>query len=1020
MKRIDTTQWLNKLGYDPSNVSLPGSGVGLDSPYAREINRLLDPEAICASAVVTMDEHPVVCFIDSNGRGVKKTKWLDKIRKKIWNQSLVSLILVIDDDELTAFPVNKKSKPDEKLKFDSAGTSSQYSMADINTGEIQKRHPDWFDPENNVDQVLLSNLKQSITKLKTMGASVDDAQYLMGQCLFVSYLEHREIVSDEYRNRRGVEGLHSLISARNGKGLEKLFLSLKKNFNGDFFELREKGHSYWTSLSDEVFSLLDDFLNRVDLNSGQLSFWGYDFRYIPVEMISGIYETFLGDDKGNIGAYYTPRHLANLTIDQAFGESKDITKEVVFDGACGSGILLTTAFRRIVLSSMSKGNGDPSFRERIDLLLKCIRGSDINQSACRITVFSLYLALLEDIQPKDIARLQDDEKIKLPKLLGEIIVCGENDGDFFNKSHKFITGSKNTILVSNPPWYEAKGYEKNTSFELWAQSNEKELVRRQIACAFAHRSCDAVIENGRVCLILPASILTASTSQAFVSQLLTEIEVDRVINFSDIRRLLFAKAIHPCVVISGKVKSGSNYGVVKSDEFCDYWVPKADVSLAFGRLTVHSSDRHRILTQDIYFDNEILRVFFWGSQKDHSLISKLRIKGQINDLVSQKDSRWTICKGFHQTDRSKEPLPPGKLKAIPFLDSRKFPKQSPILDRDILEEFPDSIVTVADYGSKSGAAFSGPRVLFPDGATNNFEVKALFTNIEFCFKQTISAIVGPSDDSDILRFLTIYLRSKLASYVLFHTAYSLASERPHIKLIEIRDLPFVLPEDHSDPQKAKKIVTEVSKKVKALNNVNVFEFENKYRKLKSECEKLIFEYFGLDYAEQSMVNDTFEYLLPSVQPNAYNKIKTPLYYPVSESDIDSYSHVLLHELNEWRAKLGGKGKIKIETIYDDATLAYTLGIVKLSISSTSTISSFTNDNSDVMSILTILRNNNVLPMQIAHGNYHLGSDFLIHAGEHIYLIKPLVKRLWLKNQAVHDAQRIVTSIQTNLMPENAR
>jgi len=1011
MKPIDTKQWLNKLGYDSSNVSLPGSDVGLTSPYAREIKRLLDPNAISASAVVTMDDHPVVCFIDSKGRGIKKAQWLDEVRKKIWNQSLVSLILVIDDDELTAFPVNKKSKSDKKLKFESACTNGHYSMADINSGEIHKRHPDWFNPENSVDQVLLSNLKQAITKLETLGASVDDAQYLMGQCLFVSYLEHRKIVSDEYRSQRKVEGLHSLISAKDGKGLEKLFLALKVDFNGDFLELREKGHSYWTSLSDEVFSLLDDFLNRVDLDTGQLSFWGYDFRYIPVEMISGIYETFLGDDKGNLGAFYTPRHLANLTIDQALSESKDITKEVIFDGACGSGILLTTAFRRIVLNAMDKSGGTPSFKERIDLLLRCIRGSDISQSACRVTAFSLYLALLEDIQPNDIARLQDDEKIKLPKLLDTIIVCGENDGDFFNKSHQFITSPESTILISNPPWYEAKGKDKDTSFELWANDNNKELVRRQIACAFAHRASDAVVENGRVCLILPASILTAPTSQKFISQLLTEIEIDRIINFSDIRRLLFAKAIHPCVVISGKVKSGSDIGEIKADECCDYWVPKADVSLVFGRLTVHSSDRHRIRAQDIYHDNEVLRLFFWGSQKDNTLISKLSLKGQIEDLVSGKDSRWTICKGFHQTDNSKPPIDPGKLKDIPFLETRNFPKNSPILDSDTFETFPKKIVTVADHGSKSGAAFTGPRVLFPDGASNNMEVKASFTDLDVCFKQTISSISGPVEDDDILRFLTMYLRSNLASYILFHTAFSLASERPHIKLIEVRQLPFILPENHPDPKKAKEIINSVSNKLKKLTKVSVFEFENQNIFLKAECEKLIFEYFGLDSVEQSMVNDTFEYLLPSVQPGAFNAIKTPLYNLVSDIDIDLYSQVLIDELNQWRGKLGGKGTINIQTIYDHSNNAHTLGMVKLSISTKSNSHSHTNDDCDVKHLLNILKNENVLPMQIAQGDFHLGSDFLIHSNEYIYLIKPLVKRLWLQSQAVHDAIRIVESIQ---------
>eukprot|EP00952_Eustigmatos_sp_NYUAD-ZCMA_P005572 24250-Eustigmatos_ZCMA.PRE.1 len=64
---------------------------------------------------------------------------------------------------------------------------------------------------------------------------------------------------------------------------------------------------------------------------GQQSFWRYDFRFIPVELISGIYESFLAEDKRDVGAYYTPRHLAALAVDEAFAGSADILAERVLD-----------------------------------------------------------------------------------------------------------------------------------------------------------------------------------------------------------------------------------------------------------------------------------------------------------------------------------------------------------------------------------------------------------------------------------------------------------------------------------------------------------------------------------------------------------------------------------------------------------------------------------------------------------------------------------------------------------------
>ena len=41
------------------------------------------------------------------------------------------------------------------------------------------------------------------------------------------------------------------------------------------------------------------------------------------------------DRQGKLGAYYTPRHLANLVAEQAFEHFDDPAQCTVYDGACG-------------------------------------------------------------------------------------------------------------------------------------------------------------------------------------------------------------------------------------------------------------------------------------------------------------------------------------------------------------------------------------------------------------------------------------------------------------------------------------------------------------------------------------------------------------------------------------------------------------------------------------------------------------------------------------------------------------
>ena len=85
-------------------------------------------------------------------------------------------------------------------------------------------------------------------------------------------------------------------------------------------------------------------------------------------------------------------------------------------------------------------------KERIKLLLERIFGSDIDAAACKITAFSLYLCLLEDIEPSDISLLQKDEGVTLPLLIGERRNIQSGDkADFFRISGPFSEKQHCTI-----------------------------------------------------------------------------------------------------------------------------------------------------------------------------------------------------------------------------------------------------------------------------------------------------------------------------------------------------------------------------------------------------------------------------------------------------------------------------------------------------------------------------------------------------------------------------------------------
>jgi len=163
---------------------------------------------------------------------------------------------------------------------------------------------------------------------------------------------------------------------------------------------------------------LDEFFRATNVR-GQRSFWPYDFAAIPIETISAIYERFLKSPDKREGAFYTPRFLAELVLDVALGTTHSLLGHRYLDPACGSGIFLVGLFNRMAAEwkqANPEARNDRRARELRKILCGSLCGVDINPTACRITAFSLYLAYLDQLSPRDIQELHQKGH-KLPRLV---------------------------------------------------------------------------------------------------------------------------------------------------------------------------------------------------------------------------------------------------------------------------------------------------------------------------------------------------------------------------------------------------------------------------------------------------------------------------------------------------------------------------------------------------------------------------------------------------------------------------
>lgn len=1041
----DIDAWLERLGYasEPQALHRVDRAVDGTHPYALEIRNLLRSDGVVrAKAVFDVEGVPTVVFVGGDGSPLNDQQ-LNDARKRIWNQNLATVVIDVNGDVATVLPVRKLSLARHELELSRVTADGPFSIADVSSAELARRLPLWFDVKARVDQQLLTNISATVALLTDKGfASVSVradrrrlAELLMGQVLFISYLEHREIAGSTYRQRRQVEQLYALVTATDRAGVRHLVDRLRTDFNGDF--LGHDRHDPWSVISDKGLGVLSQFLSQTDMQTGQGAFWNYDFSYIPVELLSGVYESFLTpEQQAQDGAYYTPRNLAMFAVDQAFAYSDDPLAETIFDGACGSGILLTTAYRRLIAHAEARQDKQLGFAERGELLKQRIFGGDINLMACRVTAFSLYLSLLEGLNPKDILEAQEKDGTKLPSLKGTNLCEGAQHADFFSASHPFADKSF-SLIISNPPWAEPKGSTYTTA-DAWAKDSGAPVVRRQIAGAFALKAIEFLREGGRVCLILPIGQLLAPSSEPFVARLMTAYRPRRVVNFGDLQGLLFPTAENTCHVFVGDKRTPTHFAAadkVRADngkpplkvlqvpfgETFDYCIPKADMSLALGRLTMQSADRHAVQTREVLDEPQLLVTLMWGDSEDLALLTRLSALGTFADFWrgGKGDCRWVTRKGIHCVDSGREAVSAAPLRALPHIEVGTLRSGLPLLDPRLLGTWPDKHPTVVGLSPDVMAIFRGPRVVFTDGFSRQEQnVRAVYIDQPATFTHSIGVISGPDDDADLLKFVAVYLRSSLARYFLMLRGWKMLCERNALHLADIESFPFFDVASAANPSKARQALDAVVEGLGRLASADDFEQTAVYDSLRQDFDDAVFEYFGLTPQERRLVTETVEILAPSIRPRSFASLDTPAQSRALPQHVKAYSDVLAQALTTWRDRMGGVGTFTVSTVVSGDATPGASGIVRIAYDGESTGRGQTDETvSDELVLLTLKALREQGLRTISSGDaLHMVPDVHVWIDDLLYFVRPMNRRSWTGRQALRDAQRIVRMVSSQQRP----
>lgn len=1013
--------WQVDFGVDtrlPPDFFVSTDQVTATTPQSHLLRRAFD--LLEVDGVLYAQNSPLVYFRVLDRDQPEK---LAQLHRQFWNHGGAAVLVVVtptvahiysgmvrpefDDEGGAASLVDTLSRVSAELK--------QF-VTSVESGAFFHQHRKSFDPSKRVDRDLLGSLKNARERLGEISkkrVSSDALDALLCRLVFASYLFDRGVIGQDYLAELGLSesaNLRDVLSLQPGSrakdALYQLFDQLRLDFNGDLFNddlIAEKG-----LIGVEHVRVIRDFFNGTDPKTGQQSFWPYDFGIIPIETISAIYERFLKPDDKAKGAFYTPRFLAEVVIDAALMGQTKILGRTFLDPACGSGIFLVGLFNRLA-EEWTQTNPQASNARRSRELMRLLQGSlfgvDTSRTACRIAAFSLYLAYLDQLTPPDIRELQATGHA-LPRLVGQSGSRSESTNiwnvDFFQTEIDLPTNVG--CIIGNPPWGSLAKSE--TEAGQWCRTNGKEIPDNQIAAAFVWKAAEHVSDDGVVCFVLPHGTLFNHGSKAiqFQRDWVTQHRVDRVFNLADLRLLLFEDAIHPALIVSySKHPPSASHSI-------DYWCPKADWTVTQAEvLTVSTLDRGRVRQGDLVrnLDSEdapqIWKRRFWGTERDVRLIDRLATMPRLRDSVRQirerdTNKRWMVAEGFQPLGENDDVNSAVTLQ----LPSNRFIRATNrnidlVVVEDDCEERDNLEVQVRSRSNKNTLVFAAPHVLVSHGFG-----RIAFADFDVSFQHALRGISGPKEDSSLLAFLAGYLSSSVARYFLFHTSSNWAIYRPKVHVEELLSVPFVLPDQHPDPERAKEIVETVARRMKTAKAVikkDLLARKTEVDTAIAEIELLVREYFDVLPKEAVLIDDTMNTIVPSIQPS-YRKMPVPTVSSAKPNTLTKYRETVCSQLNHWGKRSGCtvSGKMFSSVSTGIAVAKFCLGGSDLG-----------KDSADGSQLVTILNDLRQL-LATKSSSLELSRGLLVFDKDCLFVVKPLGNRYWTETAALNDADEIAATI----------
>jgi hypothetical protein len=495
----------------------------------------------------------------------------NRIHRNMWNGYQVPAYIIIEKSTVSFY--DAREKPDynranyaKEIIIKAGEAIKDFKAQSFDDGLFweERNHKNHFQFEQSATRDLIRGLKEVYASFQEK-SNLDKhvALKLLVQCLLIKYLEERDEDSKSgyfavTYFQKHFQCSNFCDTIRQGKLLD-LLDKLASDFNGKIFEWSSETEAEVAeraSIQKTEIKYLADYLDA-NIDNKQYVFWRlYSFSHLPVEVISSVYEELLTDSKDIV---YTPEMIVSTLVDECMPLKSPQKDFKLIDVSCGSGIFLVKAYKRIVqwwrFEQWQKTGKleKPSLPILKDLLLKSIHGVDIEQDAIRLSIFSLALAILDEVNLDP----PTWGKLRFPDLSDNILsknffeYVTENPPDDFS------------LVIGNPPFNLSEVDGKEPSRKKYFKELEKQIGYKsdinipdeQPALHFLVQSMSLLKDGGMLSMIQPSVPILYQKDRNFRRELFSTYNILEVIDFTKLSDKLWSgKNVPTAAIFLQKVK----------------------------------------------------------------------------------------------------------------------------------------------------------------------------------------------------------------------------------------------------------------------------------------------------------------------------------------------------------------------------------------------------------------------------------------------------------------------------------